>query len=68
MAAIFDDSYHLVDGFTLARFEHCNRDADKVSRELARLARFSLMLDWLEKPSIEIVTILIHDLAVTFHK
>ena len=41
-AAIFDDCFHYACDFVTARFEHYNREANKVAHELARLARFSL--------------------------
>ena len=43
-AAIFDDCYFLACDFPTSRFEHCNREANKVAHELARLARFLLPL------------------------
>ena len=39
-AAIFDDCYHYACDFVTARFKHCNREANKVAHELARLANF----------------------------
>lgn len=66
VAAIFNDCYHLACDFTIARFEHCSRDANKVAHELSRLAGFSLTLDWFEEPPIEIVPLLINDVTVFF--
>ena len=39
-AAIFDDCFHYACDFSITRFEHCNREANKVAHELAKLARF----------------------------
>ena len=36
--------------FPICRFEHCNIVANKVTHELARLARFQLPVDWFEEP------------------
>ena len=54
----FEDCFHYVCDFVMTRFEHCNREANKVAHELARLARFSLTSDWFKEPSNEIVMIL----------
>ena len=48
-AAIYDDNYHLVCDFTIARFKQCSRDANKVAHELAMLGKLSVMLDWFEE-------------------
>ncbi|XBI64051.1 hypothetical protein VPH35_044312 [Triticum aestivum] len=63
-AAIFEDRFHYACDFFMTRFEHCNREANKVAHELARLARFSLTSDWFEEPLSEIVMILIDDVMV----
>ncbi|KAI4983881.1 hypothetical protein ZWY2020_025747 [Hordeum vulgare] len=63
-AAIFDDCFHYACDFTTTRFEHCNREANKVAHELARLARFSLVSEWIEEPLNEIVMLLINDVIV----
>lgn len=47
---IFDDCYYIVCDFSISKFDHCNREANKVVHELAILARFSLTSDWFEKP------------------
>ena len=43
-AAVFDDCYFLACDFPLTRFEHCFREANKVAHELAKLARFLLLV------------------------
>jgi ribonuclease HI len=63
-AAIFDDCFHYACDFVITRFEHCNREANKVAHELARLVRFSLTFDWFEEPLNEIVIILANDALV----
>ncbi|KAF7005317.1 hypothetical protein CFC21_020442 [Triticum aestivum] len=63
-AAIFDDCFHYACDFVIPRFEHCNREANKVAHELARLARFSSTSDWFEEPLNEIVMILTNDLLL----
>ncbi|XBJ13296.1 hypothetical protein VPH35_017677 [Triticum aestivum] len=63
-AAIFDDCFHYACDFIMTRFEHCNREANRVAHELARLARFSSTLDWFEEPINEIVLILTNDVLV----
>ena len=60
-AAIFDDCLHYACDFVIARFKHCNREANKVAHELARLARFSLTSDWFEGSLNEIVILLTND-------
>ena len=57
-AAIFDDCFHYACDFVTTRFEHCNRETNKVVHELARLARFSSTSDLFEEPPNEIVMIL----------
>ncbi|KAM3275123.1 hypothetical protein ACQJBY_043852 [Aegilops geniculata] len=63
-AAIFDDCFHYACDFIIVRFEHCNREANKVVHELARLARFSLTSGWSEEPLNEIVMILTNDVLL----
>ena len=63
-AAIFDDCFHLACDFPISRFEHCNREANKVAHELAKLARFSFISDWFEEPHNAIVPILINDVMI----
>ena len=63
-AAIFDDCYHYACDFIMTKFEHCNREANKVAHELARLARFFSTSDWFEEPISEIVTLLTNDVLV----
>ncbi|KAF7022277.1 hypothetical protein CFC21_035078 [Triticum aestivum] len=63
-ATIFDDCFHYACGFVTGRFEHCNREANKVAHELARLARSSLTSDWFEQPLNEIVMIIRNDLLL----
>ena len=46
-AAVFDDCYF---DFPITKFEHCNREANRVAHELAKLARFSSSLNWFESP------------------
>ena len=50
--------------FPQTSFEHCNREANKVAHELARLAKCSMTRDWIEEPTDNIVCLLIDD--VTF--
>ena len=63
-AAVFDDCYFLACDFPLTNFEHCNREANKVAHELARLAKFSETREWFEEPLVEIVQPLIDDVTV----
>lgn len=63
-ATVFNDCYFLACDFSFARFEHCNREANKVAHELARLARFLLTSHWFEEPLCEIVTILTDDVLI----
>ncbi|XBI59880.1 hypothetical protein VPH35_040876 [Triticum aestivum] len=63
-AAIFDDCFHYACDSVMTRFEHCNREANKIAHELARLARFFSTSDWFEEPLNEIVMILINDVLV----
>ena len=67
-AAIFDDCYFLACDFPTSRFEHCNREANKVAHELARLARFSMTLDWFEEPPNDIVSFLINDVPAILNE
>ena len=63
-AAIFDDCFHLACDLPISRFEHCNREANKVAHELAKSARFSFIFDWFEEPHNVIVPILINDVMI----
>ena len=67
-ATVFDDCYFMACDFTLIRFEHCNREANKVADELARLAKFSKTRDWFEEPMNEIVNLLTTDVTVISNK
>lgn len=60
-AAIFDDCFHYACDFVTTSFEHCNREANKVTHELARLAKFSLTSVWFEESLNEIIMILTND-------
>ncbi|KAF7013079.1 hypothetical protein CFC21_027205 [Triticum aestivum] len=57
-ATLFNDYFHYACDFITTRYEHCNREANKVAHELARLARFSLSSVWFEEPFNEIVMLL----------
>ena len=63
-AAIFDDCYFLACDFPTSRFEHCNREANKVAHELARLARFSSTIDWLRSLCLRLYHFLTNDVSV----
>lgn len=60
----FYDCFHFAYSFIITRFEHCNREANIVAHDLARLARFSLSSDWFKEASNETLTILINDVLV----
>uniref|UniRef100_A0A453BDG5 RNase H type-1 domain-containing protein n=1 Tax=Aegilops tauschii subsp. strangulata TaxID=200361 RepID=A0A453BDG5_AEGTS len=62
--AVFDDCYFMACEFTITRFEHCNREANKVAHEIARLANFSTTRDWFEELMVGIVSLLIDDVTV----
>ncbi|XBI35119.1 hypothetical protein VPH35_120849 [Triticum aestivum] len=53
-AAIFDDCFHYACDFIVTRFEHCNREANRISSTS----------DWFEEPINEIVLFLTNDLLV----
>ena len=38
--------------FPRISFEQCNREANKVAHELARIAKYSMTRDWIEEPKI----------------
>ena len=62
-AAVFDDCYFIACDFPLSSFEHCNKDANKVVLELARLAKVSKpMVDF--EPMSEIVSLLMDVVTV----
>ena len=50
--------------FPHTSFEHCNRKANKVADELARLAKCSMTRDWIEEPMEDLVTLLIDDVTI----
>ena len=53
--------------FPQTSFEHCNREANKVAHELARLAKCSMTRDWIEEPMEDLVTLLIDDVTIIFN-
>ncbi|KAI5022276.1 hypothetical protein ZWY2020_059006 [Hordeum vulgare] len=63
-AAIFDDYFHFACDFVASRFEHCNRESNKVAHEFARLAKFSRASDWFDEPPDEVVLILLNDVLI----
>ena len=63
-AAVFEDCYFMACDFPLTRFEHCNRVANKVAHELARLAKVSVTRDWFEEPMENIAPLLIDDVTI----
>lgn len=63
-AAIFEDCFFMACDFPLTSFEHCNREANKVAHELARLAKGSMTKDWIEEPMENIVSLLIDDVTI----
>ena len=64
VTVVFDDCYFMSCEFTITRFEHCNREANKVAHEIARLANFFVTRDWFEEPMVDIVSLLIDDVTV----
>ena len=62
--AVFDDCYFLACDFLITRFAHCNRQANKVAHELAKLTKFSSTFGWFEDPLSEIVPHFINDVIV----
>lgn len=62
-AEVFDYCYHFACDFPISTFEHCNREANKVAHQLARLARFSLTFDWFEEPLNEVVPFLVLEIC-----
>jgi hypothetical protein len=63
-ATAFDDCYFLACDFSIIRFDHCNREANQVAHEIARLAKFSAMRDWFEEPMNDIVPFLTDDVTI----
>ena len=63
-ATVFKDCYFMACDFLLTRFEHCNRVANKIAHELARLAKVSVTRDWFEEPMENIVPLLIDDVTI----
>ena len=53
--------------FTIFRFEHCYREANKVAYELARLV-VSPTCDWFEEHVDDIVPILIKDVTIILNE
>ena len=49
-AAVFMIANFLACDFAISRFEHCNRQANKVANEHAILTRFSSNVDWFKDP------------------
>ncbi|XBJ03647.1 hypothetical protein VPH35_022750 [Triticum aestivum] len=66
-AAIFEDCFFMACDFSQTSFEHCNREANKVAHELARLAKGFMSNDWIEEPMENLVTLLIDDVTIIFN-
>ena len=62
--AIFEDCFFMACYFPQTSFEHCNREANKVAHELARLEKSSMTRDWIEEPMEDLVTLLIDDVTI----
>ena len=63
-AAVFDDCYFLACDFPITKFEHCNREANRVAHELAKLARFSLSNLWMESAPKALIPMLVNDATI----
>ena len=63
-AAVFYACYFLACDFPRVKFEHCNREANRVAHEIARLAKFSATRDWFEEPMKDIVPLLMDDVTI----
>ena len=61
---MFDDCYFMACDFPLVGFEHCNKEANKVAHEIARVAKFSETRDWFEEPMSDIVPFPIDDVTI----
>ena len=61
---VFDDCFFIVCDFPFTSFEHCNRKANKVAHELARLAKQFVTRDWIEEPMGNIVSLLVDDVTI----
>ena len=68
MEVIDTNCYFMACDFPLIRFEHCNRETDKVAYEIARIAKFSETKDWFEEPMNDIVNFLIDDVTIITNK
>lgn len=62
-AAIFDDCNHLSMEFVEIQYVHVFREANKVARELARLARGSPQCAWIEDPPSSIMPLMLNDIT-----
>lgn len=60
-AVIFDDCYHLACDFPHVIFDHVPREANYVAHELAKLAKHSVCVEWMDEPPTEIVPHLVND-------
>ncbi|KAI4996739.1 hypothetical protein ZWY2020_054546 [Hordeum vulgare] len=63
-ATTYDDCYSIASDFPLVRFEHCNREENKVAHELARLAKFTIPRDWFEDPMRDTELLIIDDVTI----
>ncbi|KAF6984075.1 hypothetical protein CFC21_002131 [Triticum aestivum] len=66
-AAIFDDFYFLSCDFPLIRFEHCNREANKMAHEISRLAKKFASRVSFEEPMNDIVSFLMGDVRIIYN-
>lgn len=63
-AAIFEDFFSMASEFSFTSFENCNREANKVAHELARLAKSSDTSEWIKEPLENIVSLRIYDVTL----
>lgn len=61
---VFHDCYYIACDFSVSSFKRYNREANKFAHEIVSLARFSLTLDWFEKPLSVIVPFLMDDITI----
>jgi hypothetical protein len=64
-AAIYDDCSILWSGFRKVSIEYCNREANQVAHELARVSfTYGSSCTWIDEPPRFILSKLVHDVTV----
>ena len=67
-SSIIDDCYFMSLGFSHVIYDHYNRERNRVSHELARLARFFSPSVWMDNAPNEVIPLLVNDATLLMNE